>query len=534
MHRSRLAAPIALFALILVPQVHAQPDSQSLMREGNSLSRSGLHRAALLRYREATVLGLDSALLAYNLGVTYYELAEYGDAERSFRRAAQDPSLQGLANYNLGLTYRAAGNTSQAAQAFAVVENSATDRTLRRLAVRAAASLSSAEPESSSRARTRAAPATDNAKRGPHFNLSLNAGFGRDDNPNRSPSEPYVDLAQPGQPLVTPEPVAGDSYTPVSIVAEYVIPNEAGDTDFHFRYRLDGEYYGEELAKDESTQRLEIGANHILDQKDNRKRTLRSAFFGTRRYQRNFDPDTGLDRDILGFDVSERFFYGAAGIESVFDHIIGKWQWGMELRVERREHEGAVPLERYDNEQYLVGVSTSYSINPKTTFSFGLHNYQRLFDQRLARNIDGEMLSTNPTLEYAYQGVDIGLKRKITKYVEFDFGYMLLDRTDQFVGYNDYSQDILRLRASVNPHSRFSMSFSAVSRTYDYPNAFAFNVPAAGPKELEDVSGEFYAEFRINRDIMIFGQLATSEVTSTDARAQYSRAQTALGIVWRR
>jgi hypothetical protein len=371
-------------------------------------------------------------------------------------------------------------------------------------------------------------------KLAPNFSITMNAGYGQDDNPNRTPSEPYVDLAQPGQPLVTPEIAPSDYYIPINIVAEYLIPNEAGDTDFHFRYRLDGEYYDGELTNDESTQRVEIGANLVLEQKENRRRAVRSAFFATRHYQRNFDPDDGFDRDILGLDVSQRFNYSAAGVEGDFDHVIGKWRWGLEARLERREHADAAPLQNYDNEQYIVGASVGYSINPATSLSLGLRSYQRLFDERSARDLDGVMLSTNPTLEYAYQGVDLGLKRKITEYIELDFNYLLLDRTDRFVGYNDYSQDVLRLRASVNPHSRFSMSFSVVSRTYDYPNAFAFNVPAAGPKELEDVSGEFYAEFRINRDIVIFGQLATSEVTSTDARAQYSRAQTALGIVWRR
>jgi hypothetical protein len=277
-----------------------------------------------------------------------------------------------------------------------------------------------------------------------------------------------------------------------------------------------------------------MGANLVLGEKVNRQRAVRSAFFVTRHYQRNFDPDDGFDRDILGLDVSQRFYYSAAGIEGDFAHVIGKWRWGLEMRLERREHADATPLENYDNSQYVVGASAGYAINAATSLSLGLRSYQRLFDQRSSRDIDGVMLSTNPALEYVYQGVDFGLRRKITEYLEFDLNYMLLDRTDRFVGYHDYTQDVLRFRLSVKPHSRFTMSFSVVSRTYDYPNAFAFNVPAAGPKELEDVSGEVYAEFRISRGIVLFGQLATTDVTSTDARAQYSRAQSALGVIWRR
>jgi len=69
---------------------------------------------------------------------------------------------------------------------------------------------------------------------------------------------------------------------------------------------------------------------------------------------------------------------------------------------------------------------------------------------------------------------------------------------------------------------------------YDYTNAFAFNDPAAGPKELEDLSTELFAEFHITDDLSVSAELAVSDVTSTDARAQYSRAQTVFGVTWRR
>jgi hypothetical protein len=144
------------------------------------------------------------------------------------------------------------------------------------------------------------------------------------------------------------------------------------------------------------------------------------------------------------------------------------------------------------------------------------------------------MLDTNPALEYGYQGIELGVTRKISHYLELDLSYLLLDRTDRFVGYDDYAQDVLRLRATIDPGPRFSISFDVLSRVYEYPNAFAFNTPGADSKEIDDLSGELQLEFRINRNFVLFAQLATSEVTSTDARAEYSRAQTMLGVSWRR
>ncbi len=55
---------------------------------------------------------------------------------------------------------------------------------------------------------------------------------------------------------------------PVNLLAEYVLHNEAGDSDFVFGYRLDGDYYTEsELAHSEFTQELRMGANLDLARK---------------------------------------------------------------------------------------------------------------------------------------------------------------------------------------------------------------------------------------------------------------------------
>jgi hypothetical protein len=78
------------------------------------------------------------------------------------------------------------------------------------------------------------------------------------------------------------------------------------------------------------------------------------------------------------------------------------------------------------------------------------------------------------------------------------------------------------------------LSVGATSRVYDYPNAFAFNEPAAGPKELEASETELLAEFQITSTLAVSLELATTDVTSTDARAEYSRTQTVLGVTWRR
>ena len=146
MRRFTTLLPATVLLLMAAAASAAEPaDGDSLMREGNSLFRSGLYRAALLRYREASVNGSSSPLLDYNLGVTQYRLGEYAEAEVALERASRDAQLRALATYNLGLTRRAAGDTADAQRWFDAAAAAADDGDLRRLARRAAESVH-AEP----------------------------------------------------------------------------------------------------------------------------------------------------------------------------------------------------------------------------------------------------------------------------------------------------------------------------------------------------------------------------------------------------
>ena len=95
MGRSTNALLAACAALLIAAPCAAQLSGGQLMEEGNALARAGIYRTALLRYREAAAAGLDSPLLHYNLGVTYYRLGEYDDAApgvRACRRGAGRPA----------------------------------------------------------------------------------------------------------------------------------------------------------------------------------------------------------------------------------------------------------------------------------------------------------------------------------------------------------------------------------------------------------------------------------------------------------
>jgi hypothetical protein len=505
-----------------------------LFAEGNALVRSGVYRTALLRYREAAAAGLESPLLHYNLGVAYYELAEYAAAADEFARAAADPSLAALATYNRGLAERAGGDAAAAGDAFAAAERQADARALRRLAQAAGESLATrSAPTSELRPPSRREADVADERAG-EFRLVAAARVGQDDNVYRTPGDPYVDLADPTAPLVTPSAQSA-TFMPVDLLAAYVLHNESGDTDFEFRYDLDGDFYGTEFANaNRVSQRFSMGADIVLGERERRRRTVESAFFIRDHRETNFDPDDGLDREIDGVDISDRFSYGASGVQGEFYQSLGPWGWGFDMRFERREYERTLAVANYDQEYYFTGVNIDYDFTEAMNLSFGLSRYRRIYDERPARDLTGALLPTNPAQQYDYRGLQIGVTRQVGRAIEVGLDYLKLDRIDEFLGYYDYTQDVLRMRATFRPGPRFELSLAAVARTYDFPNAFAFNVTAGGPRELEELGAELRAEYRITPRLALWAELRTLDVTSTDARAQYARAQTMLGAEWRR
>ena len=512
----------------------AAQTAAELLAEGNSLVRSGVYRTALLRYREAAAAGLDTPLLHYNLGVVRYELGDFPEAADEFARATAEPALAALASYNRGLALRAAGDATGATAAFNAAADAADDRDLRRLAESAAESRPAAGPQEARVPRRfdRDVAAAD--ERIGELQLTAAARIGQDDNVYRTPAGAYVDLADPLQPTVTPV-VQAASFMPAELHAAYVLGNEAGDTEFLFRYDLDGAFYDAEFSNaNEIDQLFSMGADIVLGERERRRRTLATEFYVSTHTETNYDPDNGLEREIDGDDISNRFSYKGSGIRGEYEQTLGRVTWGFDLRFERNEYGRTEPVANFDHDYFYTGIDIDYAFSDVMTLRLGLRQYRTLFDTRPARDLNGELLDTNPAQEYAHLGVQLGVTRRLGAAIDLKADYLRLERTDEFVGYYDYAQDGLRFGAAFRPSARFDIELAAVARSYDYPRAFAFHVAAGGPRELEELGLSLEAEFQVTRRLTLWAELDSLDVTSTDARAEYLRTQTMLGVEWRK
>jgi len=105
-------------------------------------------------------------------------------------------------------------------------------------------------------------------------------------------------------------------------------------------------------------------------------------------------------------------------------------------------------------------------------------------------------------------------------------------RTDEYVGYNDYTRDSVAFEFHWAPGERFDLEATGVYRLYDFPNAFAFNNPVIGNKTQESAWIGIIGIFRITPHWSVVGEARFRETVSNDLRIQYESNQYILGIRW--
>ena len=527
-----------LLCVSLPVNVHAQAAGDALFKEGNRLFRAGLYYAALGRYRDAQAAGKQSSLLHYNMGVAHYKLGHYQDAKAALSEAAKEPRLVGMAYYNLGLTARAMRDLDDAEHWFQLARDRAANQKIQKLATRALQDLRQPVVQDTpiyDQDRRRADLEAFFQRQDPigEFEFVALARIGEDDNVYRTPSEPYIDFSRPDLPVINPVVQSG-TFLPIDIDASYRLYGNEWN-DFVFSYVLAGDFYLDSALSNANriNQELSFGADVTLDAKEGRSRSFMPEFIFGYHDRRNFDPDNGFDREIDGIDVSERFKYFSWGPAAEYRHRLGdKIGYGVRFEAQMRSYEDPILVPSYSHDVFLLGGYVSYRVRPRVHLRFGYDAYLRDYAERIARDLDGNRLSTNPTLEYRYQAVQATVGFRLNRRLWLRGDYRRTQRDDQFVGYNDYTQDAFRVQLDLRPMRRFRINLSMTQRMFDYPNAFAFNEPIAGPRELDATTGNLWAEYRVTRRLSAWAEVQLADVTSTDTRTQYDRTRTMIGVKW--
>ncbi len=505
--------------------------AEQYFEDGNRLFRDDLYWAALLRYRQAAEEGLDTPLLHYNTGVAHYKAMQHIRAREALLKASRDPSLRVAAQYNLGLNAFALGDNEAALRWFRLVRDQEENRILQRYAVVAISRIRDIEAEPDE-FEERLAEATRARK--PRFadmEFRARVGFGHDDNVFRAPSQPYIDLSNSNQPVVTPEVQSG-VFMPVSLSAKFKI-NSLPYEGFYTAYRAIGRFYQDKDLDNADEYALEAAVgNEYERQEGSRKRQVSSAFTIAKRDETYYDPDDGVTRVVNGVNVDDRMNYLRYGPELSLRQSHERLAFGMDFVGQLWDYEDTEVLPEYDHEYFLVSAFLQYKLSATSLVRLTGSAYSRRYGDRPSFDLDGAQRQGNPEVRYDYVEATLRARQRVTDWLWFGFDIGRVERTDKYVGYNDYTRDDYEAVIHWNPSRRFSMQAAGVYRLYDYDNAFAFHNPAASIKTQENLDARISAQFRMTRGLSLVGRARYRETESNDIRIQYERWEYILGILW--
>jgi len=537
MHDNRERRLTAGAATLLTVFLWAAPISQAgavdaydAFADGNRLFRDDLYWAALLRYQEAVEAGMDSPLLYYNMGVAHYRADQHDRARAAFLIATYSRTLREVSHYNLGLNAYAAGNTDEALDWFRQARDQDQDLKIRELAIIAISRIRSERRESDVLL-TRIENRRD--KDSPtNFDVTAYLGFGSDDNVFRSPSQPYVDFADPSLPLVTPEVVSG-AFIPIDFRTRYSV-NSLKFESFYGAYRLSGRYYQDKEIENANEFSHEISfGNSYRRKEENRERHIFSAFTIAQHDETYYDPDDGTVREVNNESIDDRMNYVRYGPEIAWIESFDRFALGLRLKGQLWNYEDTVLVPEYDHEYFVFAAHAQYLFTRTSLLRLTIDKYSRRYSDRPAFDLNGDQLITNPNLRYDYLAVGLTARQRITQNMWFGFHLEHTDRDDRYVGYNDYTLDEFGFDYIWTPTPRSTLELSGDYRIYDYPNAFAFHNPIAGSKTLETVRSKLLTSFRITPSLSIVAEAEFRESVSTDTRIAYDRTWFSLGVTWR-
>ena len=524
-----LAALLAAVAIMAPARTALAMTAEQYFVDGNRLFRDDLYWAALLRYRQASEEGMDTPLLHYNTGIANYRAGQHIRARESLLKALEDPTLRVATQYNLGLNAYALGDTDEALRWFRLARDQRTTEKLQKYAVVAIARIRMAR-EQPDEFEIRVAERKEK-REFTTLELRARVGYGNDDNAFRSPARPYIDYSDPDLPIIVPVVQSG-AFLPLSLSAKYTV-NSLPFEGFYGAYRLGGRYYQDKELENANEYLHEVSfGSEVSRKEDSRERRVHSAFKVAQHDEVYYDPDNGNPRDVGGVEVDDRMNYMRYGPELSFRQSHEHVSFGLNIKGQLWNYEETDLLPQYDHEYFLFGVYGQYKFTRTSLLRITADYYSRRFSDRPSHDLDGQQRLGNPNIRYDYASLALRARQRITDSMWFGFDVERTQRTDQYVGYNDYTRDGFGFEFHWQPGYRFDFEASGIYRLYDYPNAFAFHNPIVGPKTQESLDMRVLGTFRMTNHLSLVGEVRMRERVSNDIRIQYDRTQYVLGVRW--
>lgn len=365
---------------------------------------------------------------------------------------------------------------------------------------------------------------------------AASAGLGYNSNVFQAPSSPYIDYAALPlglNPTIVPQKKTG-FFIPFEIKAE-AAKNHNQDIQLLGSAMASGNFYLQSNLRNanEYSIRLLGGSKFILGRKEKSENYLYVGFLLGKHKQVYVDHDSGLDKTttLSGTDISNRYSYKNMGLETKYKHRTGAVDFGFTGQYIKYDYEDPIAVSQLDHGYYRLGGDVSLPVASKVKLELTLDHSVRDYSYRHSHDATGAYKSASPLLLYTYNTAGATLRDRISPEWLLYLDYDQSQRTDAYVGYNDYKEKKYGARLLFE-HGPFKSRLALHHWNRDYPNGFAFDVAGQGAKTYDGNDVKFKAESEQSKNASLWAELAYKVQHSTDLRYDFSGSQVMAGMSW--
>lgn len=367
------------------------------------------------------------------------------------------------------------------------------------------------------------------------INWSFVTGLGYDSNVYHAPSAAYIDYAAIPlglNPTVVPKKKSG-TFIPYEIKVE-LAKNHDRDIRLLGSATSDGSFYlgGLNNANDYNV-RLNAGPEFVMSRAGKSEDTFFVGAVLGKHKQVYVDHDSGLDKTttLTGTDISNRYSYMSTGLEAKYKHRTGSIDYGIHGQYILYDYENPAVGANEDHVYSRFGGDVSLPVVSQIKLDLSLDHSVRDYSGRHTHNALGVYSSANPLLLYTYNSYGATLRDRISPDWLLYLDYDLTLRTDAYVGYNNYKENRCGVRLLFE-QGRFKSRLALRHWGRDYPNGFAFDLPAQGAKTYSGNDLTFKAELEQSKNTSLWAELVYKAQHSTDLRYDFVGSQIMAGISW--
>lgn len=358
--------------------------------------------------------------------------------------------------------------------------------------------------------------------------VSADVGMGYNSNAYHAPSTTYIDLAKAAAPTVVPN-VQGGLFVPIKLGVKYQISD-----DLQLRYKFNSQFYLDSALSAADTYDHKVKLLKDLEIGDDMQLQV-GGLFGIHK-QLYVDHDTGTEKlSNANINVSNRYTYQEMGAQAKLTKKISGIKLIGKGKFASLNYDDPIVISSLDHTLFqLGGFAQVKMMNGKAKVIVGYEYMTRSYRNRRSRDLTAK-LRTNPFLNYTYGTFSGKFSYKVNRYTRVFIDGELITRTDDFVGYNDYTKTKLKVRVLRKLGDDMSVRAKLAYSNTNYVRAFAFENPAAPKKTSSTTTLSLKGQYQLDAygAPMLWADTTYQNIDTNDLRYKYSYTELALGGDWK-